>query len=214
MDDQAQRFQTLLNALKTNQSRFSEDIGVQYAQTNAVYNARGEFSRGYLQKLTAKYPQVNLHWLLTGVGEMLLPEQQITEEKSQQQPKKSNEKYNKNVPDSTVFDDIEMRKTLAKNLKTLARRWRMKKNELFGILVPGVKKPTVTNYFAGNSQPPLSALIKLEDLTGIGLSAWVTNELHEDELPFEPLVRVSESKEVKLENVRESLRALLAKMGG
>jgi len=72
----------------------------------------------------------------------------------------------------------------------------------------------VTNYFNGSSQPPIGALVRLEELTGIGLSAWVTREIREQELPFEPLFSDQQSKKVQIENVRESLRELLARMGG
>jgi len=78
MTDRAQRFKELINALKTNQLKFTNAIGVKYSQTNAIYNGRKEFSRNYLHKISERYPNVNTHWILTGKGAMFLDHQFVT----------------------------------------------------------------------------------------------------------------------------------------
>lgn len=206
MTEQAQRFKNLLKALKINQLQLSKSIEVHYSQTNAIYNGRGDLSRGYLNKLGKKYPSINTHWLITGIGDMFLPSipdgiDMVNEPL---------EKYRINVPNQ-VDDDAIMRQVLAKNLLVLAKRWGLKKNELAQVLVPGSKKPTVTNYFSGKSQLPLFALVRLEDLTGIGLSTWITHELQERELPFEP-IQARKGGADQLEDIKAGLRALLNKL--
>lgn len=214
MSEAGIRLEKLLFTLKTNQLRLAAETGLNQSFLSAIIRGKKDISRDVLENLAIRYPSVNLTWLLIGTGEMFLPEPISGKKESTAESSKLQEKYKINVPQNSLAHEGELRKMLAENLKTLATRWMMKKNELFGVLMPGIKKPTVTNYFNGSSQPPLGALIRLEELTGIGLSAWVTREIREAELPFEPLSNERQSKEVQLENVRESLRAMLAKMGG
>lgn len=202
MDEVGVRLNTLLKALNSNQLRISKATGINQVFLSDIILGKKDISREVLRKLSMKYPKVNLSWLLTGQGEMFMPDVHDNSTIASA----SNE-YINNVPNGDATDDAILRKNLATNLLTLSKRREMKKNELIMVLVPGTKKPTVTNYFSGKSQLPLFALVRLEDLTGIGLSAWITSELDERELPFEPLKR--ERTADKLENVRHSLIALL-----
>lgn len=213
LEQQAQRFRELIKALNTNRLKLSKQIGAVYSQTDSIFNGRVAMSSGYRQKLLKRHPQVNTHWLDTGMGEMFsreLPQSQIMVVEEDDNYLK---KYKKPVPTITITDDADLRKTLAKNLNTLSKRWEMKKNELIGVLVPGTKKPTVTNYFSGSSQLPLGGLVRLEELTGIGLSTWVTREIQMIELPFEPLNTERIGGFEQLQVVKESLQALLRRLG-
>lgn len=213
MSDRAQRFQELINALKTNQLRFTNAIGVKYSQTNAIYNGKKEFSRNYLHKISEKYPNVNTHWILTGKGAMFLDQQEAKNTGYVSEP---NFEYGKSTNDGQfviVPDDLELRKTLGSNLITLANRWRMKKNELFSLIMPGVQKQSVTNYMKGSSQPPLGVLIRLEMVSGITISHFLTRILDIMEMPSHP-IDASQERQDQITLVRKELRALLEKLGG
>lgn len=213
MSDRAQRFQELINALKTNQLRFNNALGVKYSQTNAIYNGKKEFSRNYLQKISEKFPNVNTHWILTGKGTMFLDQQ---EAKSMGYVSEPNVEYNKSTNDGQfvlVPDDLELRKTLGSNLVTLANRWGMKKSELFSLIMPGVQKQSVTNYMKGSSQPPLGVLIRLEMISGITISHFLTRILDIMEMPSHP-IEAGKERQDQITLVRMELRALLEKIGG
>ncbi len=213
MTEQAQRFQYLINALKTNQLQLSKAIGVKFSHTNAIFNGRKQFSRAYLQKLSSQYPRINIHWLLNGVGEMFLTDLVQNNTQTVSEPGFEYSKSTNPVQISTIVDDLILRKTLGSNLERLANTWGMKKNELFGMLMPGVKKQSVTNYFHGASQPPLGVLINIERLSGIGISAWLTRTIDANELPKEPLHDGIHSED-QIQTIRKDLRALLSRIGG
>lgn len=210
MTNQGERLQSLIKQLKTNQLRFSNYIGVQVSQTNAICKDRAEFSSGYLKRVAIKYPLVNSHWLLTGVGEMFTPKEADTVEEPDFFYKKSMNL----VPPIIYKEDGLLRKTMGENFKVLAERWGMKKNEMFGIIMPGVQKQSVTNYLNGTSQPPIWVLIYLEQITGIAIAAWFTKSIKLEEMPIGPVdaaaVGIGESLRAE---IKSGLLELLDKIG-
>lgn len=204
MEEVSTRLKALLKALNTNQLKLSKATGITQTFISSIILGKADISREVLRKLALKYPNINLTWLLTGQGEMFM-------QNSGPIDGTGINEYKNNVLNVDVPDDASLRRTLAINLLTLAKRWGMKKNELVQTLVPGTKKPTVTNYFSGKSQLPLFALVRLEDLTGIGLSTWITHELQERELPFEP-IQARKGGADQLEDIKAGLRALLNKL--
>lgn len=208
MSNQGERLQKLIDSLKTNQLRFSRAIGVQVSQTNAVCKGRGEFSRNYLQKVSEKYPTVNTHWLLTGLGDMFLSPESKEKEGIVSE---SNPTYTKSinlVQISPYNDDEQLRKRLGDNLASLVFAWGMKKYQLFDIIMPGVAKQSITNYLSGSSQVPLYALVRLERITGISIIEWITREIKSWELPPEPTPGIK-----RQDNVIREIRALLDRVG-
>lgn len=204
MEEVSTRLKALLKALNTNQLKLSKATGITQTYISSIILGKADISREVLRKLALKYPNINLTWLLTGQGEMFM-------QNSGPIDGTGISEYKNNVLNVDVPDDASLRRTLSINLLTLAKRWGMKKNELVQALVPGTKKPTVTNYFSGKSQLPLFALVRLEDLTGIGLSTWITHELQERELPFEP-IQARKGGADQLEDIKAGLRALLNKL--
>lgn len=211
-DDSSIRLQILINRLGINRLKFAKAIGVSQSFVSLMTKGKSKISRSAIDKIGKSFPKVNIHWLLTGDGDVFLPESFQEAVSVVAENDEHLKKYSKNVPINTIVDESELRKTLGKNLNTLNKRWGMKKNELIGVLAPGTKKPTVTNYFNGSSQLPLGALVRLEELTGIGLSAWVTREIREIEMPFEPISSKSVGGIQQIEMVKESLRNLLNRL--
>ena len=211
-DDSSTRLQILINTLNLNGLQFAKAIGVSQSFVSIMQSGQTKISRSVIDKIGKAFPLVNIHWLITGDGEMFLDEL----------PKQSNDvlndielKYQKstnNVLISSVKDDAVLRIMLGTNLQSLANRWRMKKNELFGILMPGVQKQTVTNYMKGSSAPPLWVLINLEKITGISISTWLTRAIDPESMPSVPIDANGGEHQIYL--VRKELRALLDRLGG
>ena len=72
--DQGIRLRKLIKALNLNQLSFAKSLGMAQPNISRVINSGGNISVELLNRLAAKYAHVNLHWLLTGVGEMFLGE--------------------------------------------------------------------------------------------------------------------------------------------
>ncbi len=212
MEAQGERLDSIIMSLNVKQLHFAKATSIGQSHLSAMIGGKQPITTNAIRKIASAYPRVNTHWLLTGVGEMFFPESTHAGASVVAESDEHLKKYSKNVPINTIVDESELRKTLGKNLNTLNKRWGMKKNELIGLLAPGTKKPTVTNYFNGSSQLPLGALVRLEELTGIGLSAWVTREIREIEMPFEPISSKSVGGIQQIELVKESLRNLLNRL--
>jgi len=70
--DQGIRLKKLIKALHLNQSSFAESIGKTQPNINRMISGNSNISGEILNRISGRYAQVNLHWLLTGVGEMFL----------------------------------------------------------------------------------------------------------------------------------------------
>lgn len=70
--DQGLRLKKLIKALHLNQSSFAESIEKTQPNINRMISGTSSISGEVLYRISGRYAQVNLHWLLTGVGEMFL----------------------------------------------------------------------------------------------------------------------------------------------
>ncbi|MBL7782721.1 MAG: helix-turn-helix transcriptional regulator [Saprospiraceae bacterium] len=73
--DQGIRLKKLLRALDINQVSFAKSVGMAQPNISKMMNGERQLSLDVLYRISDKY-HVNLHWLLTGVGEMFLDEVQ------------------------------------------------------------------------------------------------------------------------------------------
>lgn len=210
MNGVGERLDALIKLLSVNQLKFSKRVGVNQSFLSAIVNGRKNISRRALQKIGDTFPQVNTNWILNGKGDMFLTDIQVEVVKEMDSAYK---KSKISVLNDTVLDDLVLRKMLSVNLKTLIEHWELKKNEFFPILIPGVSKQTVTNYFNGSSQVPLFALVRLEKITGVGMSDWITRSIGSGELPPEPLTSGGDDSN-QLEVIKKELRSLLNRLGG
>jgi transcriptional regulator with XRE-family HTH domain len=71
--DQSIRLKKLIKALNLNQLSFSKSIGMTQPNISKMMNGERQLSIEVLNRMSERY-NVNLHWLLTGVGEMFLEE--------------------------------------------------------------------------------------------------------------------------------------------
>ena len=68
-EDMKQRILTLCDALGISQNNFSVSIG---KSSGYVSNMPGDINSAVLRSIIRVYPQVSMHWLLTGEGEPLI----------------------------------------------------------------------------------------------------------------------------------------------
>lgn len=70
--DQSIRLKNLIQALNQNQSTFAKSLGMAQPNINRMISGRNQVSVEVLNRISIVYKLVNLHWLLTGDGEMFL----------------------------------------------------------------------------------------------------------------------------------------------
>lgn len=63
------RIQTIMEHYGLTVSAFADQIGVQRSSISHLLNGRNKPSLDFVMKLVDTYPEVNLYWLLKGVGE-------------------------------------------------------------------------------------------------------------------------------------------------
>jgi plasmid maintenance system antidote protein VapI len=61
---------TLIDSLHLTASEFSREINVPKSNLSEMMNNKRALSKGVMLKIKARYPQVNMSWMVTGEGEM------------------------------------------------------------------------------------------------------------------------------------------------
>lgn len=70
--DQSRRLQQLIKALNMNQSKFAKHLGVTQPNISRMVTGESRISTEILNRIILAYKNVNLHWLLTGEGQMFM----------------------------------------------------------------------------------------------------------------------------------------------
>ena len=78
--EQIQRLKELIKALNINQSDFAKRLGMAQPNISRVLSGKNQVSIEVVNRISNVYAQVNLHWLLTGEGEMLFEKGVPTDE--------------------------------------------------------------------------------------------------------------------------------------
>jgi len=68
--DQGSRLEKLIKALNFNQKSFAQSLGMTQPNISKMINRANNLSVEVLNKITNVHKNVNVHWLLTGEGEM------------------------------------------------------------------------------------------------------------------------------------------------
>lgn len=72
--DKSARLKTLLAALKLSGAAFGARLGYSKTAISQIISGVRSVSDGFVYRLSAKFPEVNIEWLLNGNGEMFLAE--------------------------------------------------------------------------------------------------------------------------------------------
>lgn len=70
--EQGARLQQLIKALKTNQTGFADMVNVSQSNINKMVRGVKGISKTVINALLLGHKNVNVHWLLTGEGEVFL----------------------------------------------------------------------------------------------------------------------------------------------
>ncbi len=70
--EQGARLQQLIKALKTNQTGFADMVNVSQSNINKMVRGVKGISKTVINALLLGHKNVNVHWLLTGEGEIFL----------------------------------------------------------------------------------------------------------------------------------------------
>ena len=116
--EQGKRLQHLIKVLKVNQSEFAQSLAMSQPNISKLVRGESKLTAEVLNRITVRYKQVNLHWLLTGEGEMFMGE--ASEERTdvtRQEPK------NVVVEKRGIFEGLEERiERLEKGMEEVWKR--------------------------------------------------------------------------------------------
>lgn len=90
-----QRLKQVLAYYELSPSQFADQIGVQRSSVSHLLSGRNRPSLDFVLKIVAKFPEVNLYWLLNGNGSFPpLPEQNRTPQNMELPTIKKNPRQN------------------------------------------------------------------------------------------------------------------------
>ena len=93
----SERIQIIIDLKEIQPSKFADEIGVQRSSMSHIIAGRNKPSLDFLQKVVQRYPEININWLLSGIGEPFL--------------KEKNEKSENISTDIEVSTEFEKKKT-------------------------------------------------------------------------------------------------------
>ena len=94
------RFQKWLDYNDINSNKLAENINVSRATISHIMSGRNKPSVDFLHKILKKYPDLNLNWLVTGVGSMKI-DNNIKEKKNSVNPINDNHQSHNLLPSSS-----------------------------------------------------------------------------------------------------------------
>lgn len=74
--EQGVRLKKLIKTLKFNQLSFAKSLGMTQPNISRMATGEGKISVEVLNRIIDTYKNVNMHWLLTGEGEMFMDSQE------------------------------------------------------------------------------------------------------------------------------------------
>ncbi len=70
--EQSVRLQKLIKALNLKQTTFAQSLGIKQPNISRMISGQNKISAEVLNRISNTHKMINLHWLLTGEGEMFL----------------------------------------------------------------------------------------------------------------------------------------------
>lgn len=107
----SERIKIIIDLKELQPSKFADEIGVQRPNMSHIIAGRNKPGLDFLHKIVVRYPEVNINWLLSGLGEPLLNwnnskgEQELEEdfENSTTFEKEKNKNVKKEIEKIVVF---------------------------------------------------------------------------------------------------------------
>ena len=70
----SERLQIIIDLKELQPSKFADEISVQRSSMSHIIAGRNKPSLDFLQKVVQRFPDVNINWILSGVGEPIFAE--------------------------------------------------------------------------------------------------------------------------------------------
>jgi transcriptional regulator with XRE-family HTH domain len=70
----SERLQIIIDLKELQPSKFADEISVQRSSMSHIIAGRNKPSLDFLQKVVQRFPDVNINWILSGVGEPIFSE--------------------------------------------------------------------------------------------------------------------------------------------
>lgn len=167
--EQGIRLQNLINALNTNGKSFAKSISAVQSHVSQICSGKRRITVDFLSKITSRYPNVNVSWLLYGEGQTF-KQDSVNESKSE----------------ITGIAETDLT-VIASNIAVIRLRWRFDQDK-FGELLGGATRNKVSNWERARTEPDYDILSRLEALTGIPQRRIRTQVLNLNEIPDLPLL--------------------------
>ena len=103
----SQRLKLLIEKLDMDTRTFSQALGVSEGTTRNYFNRGSKPNSDYLEKLHVSFEAVNLHWLLTGIGEPFLTNES-TDQSTTTNTKKNSGNIQNNTGNAQVTNNIKL----------------------------------------------------------------------------------------------------------
>lgn len=68
----SERLQIIIDLKELQPSKFADEIGVQRSSMSHIIAGRNKPSLDFLQKIVQRFPEININWILSGIGEPIL----------------------------------------------------------------------------------------------------------------------------------------------
>lgn len=100
-----ERIQLIMHFKKLNATQFAEEVGVQRSSISHLITGRNKPSLDFIQKLTEAFPEIDLHWLIHGKGQMQLGKESSSRTETDTLVTKNNRNTNVTPPGSTTKNE-------------------------------------------------------------------------------------------------------------
>lgn len=114
-----QRIYEVIQFLGLTPTAFADEIGIQRSGLSHILKGRNRPSLDVVQKIVARYPDINLAWLVNGTGNLSLSTPSVINlrQKTAEEPKKAQEENGGNSLKNTLFDFPQVEETAEKSPK-------------------------------------------------------------------------------------------------
>lgn len=212
---ESERLGFLINQLKTNAFQFSTHAKIAQGSVSNIINGKRRMSRDIIDSIIQYYPEVNIEWLLRGIGspfhEVVQGANVVNESRGEYSAIKSpNDTISENEPDEEA-----MKKTIADNLRTAGKRWAITQIEMLEMLGGNVGRQGASTYFRGDTMPRLPMLLRFERYTGWPLSTLATMAIEFNQFPPEPMrgAEFPKLSAAEIMELKEDLNRLRLRLG-
>ena len=115
-----QRIYEVIQFLGLTPTAFADEIGIQRSGLSHILKGRNRPSLDVVQKIVARYPDINLAWLVNGTGNLSLSTPSVINlrQKTAEEPKKTLEENEVKSLKNTLFDFQQAEETSEKTPKT------------------------------------------------------------------------------------------------